>query len=59
MQDIKENLTSEVSNYIVSVFFFFFFFFPLTAVHQNKRTRVKWWSRVAHFVPLEPDHSYQ
>ena len=44
MQEIKENLTSEVSNYIVSVLF------PLTTSHRNKRSGEEW--KVAHFVSL-------
>ena len=44
MQEIKENLTSEVSNYIVSVLF------PLTTIHRNNRSGVEW--KVAHFVSL-------
>ena len=44
MQEIKENLTSEVSNYIVSVLL------PLTK--RNKRSEVEWRSKVAHFVSL-------
>ena len=44
MQEIKENLTSEVSNYIVSVLF------SLTTIHRSKRSGVEW--KVAHFVSL-------
>ena len=42
MQEIKENLTSEVSNYIVSVL--------IPTIHRNKRSGVEW--KVAHFVSL-------
>ena len=46
MQEIKENLTGEVSNYIVSVLF------ALTTIHQNKWSGVERWSKVAPFVSL-------
>ena len=46
MQEIKENLTSEVSNYILSVLL------SLTTIHRNKRSEVEWRSKVAHFVSL-------
>ena len=46
MQEIKENLTGEVSNYIVSVLY------ALTTIHRNKRSGVERWSKVAHFVSL-------
>ena len=53
MQEIKENLTSEVSNYILSVLL------PSTTIHRNKRSEVEWRSKVAHFVSLQIVHSYQ
>ena len=46
MQEIKENVTREVSNYLVSVLF------PLTIIHQNKRSGVERRSKEAHFVSL-------
>ena len=46
MQEIKENVTREVSNYLVSVLF------PLTTIHQNKRSGVERRSKEAQFVSL-------
>lgn len=40
MQDIKENLTSEVSNYIVSVCLFFFFSLNRCSPEQKNQSEV-------------------